>query len=182
MEYLLERDFVVIETERLILRRIDLSDNTDLFEIFSSEKIMMFYGMFPMKELIESDNLIMNFNKGFEEGRTIRWGIELKKENKLIGTCGYHNWNKKNFRAEIGYELSDKYWRKGYITEAVNGIIEYGFHHMCLNRIEALVYPENIASQESLRKLGFVKEGLLREYAFLRNKKQDLIMYSLLKR
>ena len=59
-------------------------------------------------------------------------------------------------------------------------MLEYGFNHMQLSRIEAVVYPENKNSEKLLRKLGFDYEGLLRGYAFFRNKQQDLNMFSLL--
>lgn len=175
------KEFPTIETERLVLRKLSQLDSKDIFDIFSSETIMKFYGMYPIKEVKEAENLISSLNKAYEEKKSIRWGIILKEEDKLIGTCGYHNWNKSYFRAEMGYELSSDYWRKGYITEAIKGIIPFGFNEMNLNRIEAQVYPENKASNKCLQKLGFVKEGVIREYAFFRDKFEDLVMYSLLK-
>jgi len=124
--------------------------------------------------------MITNFTNVFVEGKSIRWAIELKKDNKLIGTCGFHNWNKRHLRAEIGYELNDNYWKIGYVFEAISEIISFGFSKLELNRIEALVYPENINSHSSLAKLGFSREGLLKEYCIFRDKKQDLIMYSMI--
>lgn len=73
-------------------------------------------------------------------------------------------------------------WGKGYIKEVLKAIIGYGYEVMNLNRIEAVVYPENKASIKSLINQGFKKEGLLEEYAFFRNVYQDLIMFSLLKK
>jgi len=172
--------FPVLETERLILREIGTNDNEALFDIFSSETIMKYYGMFPYEEMSQAEQLISNFAKAFDEEKSIRWGIELKGENILVGTCGFHNWNKKHQRAELGYELHDNHWKKGYVSEAISEVIKYGFHNLELNRIEALVYPDNIASHNSLEKLGFDKEGLLKEYCIFRNIKQDLIMYSLI--
>ena len=172
--------FPVIETDRLILREIKANDRIELFKIFSSEAVMKYYGMFPYNSIEEADILISRFSKAFDENKSIRWGIELKSEKVLIGTCGFHNWNKTHRRVEIGYELYNKYWRKGYITEAISEILKFGFEAMEVNRIEALVYPENIPSQISLEKLNFSKEGILKEYCIFRDKKQDLIMYSLL--
>lgn len=174
--------FPVLETERLILRELLESDVEDLFEIFSSDDVMKYYGMFPFENKDKLLKVIHSFALGFSEERVIRWGIQNKEDGKIIGTCGYHNWMKKHFRAEIGYELSKNYWRKGYMTEAIEAILPYGFEHMALNRIEAIVYPENLASQNTLFKMGFREEGLLREYMCFRDQMTNVLMFSLLKK
>lgn len=178
----LNQEFPVLETKRLILRELVKSDVEDLFEIFSSDEVMKYYGMFPIESQEELLKVIENFSKGFEEERIIRWGIQTKDTGKIIGTCGYHNWNKKHFRSEIGYELSKEYWHKGYMTEALKEILDYGFTHMNLNRIEGIVYPENLASQNTLIRMGFREEGLLREYMCFRGQMTNVLMFSLLKR
>lgn len=175
-------NFPEIETDRLILKEIEVKNATSIFNIFSNEEIMKYYGRFPMKSIEEAENLITMFDENFKNNNGIRWGILLKEENKIIGTCGYHNWNKRHSRAEIGYELSMDSWGKGYIKEVLKVIIDYGYEVMNLNRIEAVVYPENKASIKSLINQGFKKEGLLEEYAFFRDVYQDLIMFSLLKK
>ena len=172
-------EFPIIETDRLILKEIEVEDAKSIFHIFSNEDIMKYYGQFPINSVGEAENLIDIFNDNFRSSRGIRWGIFLREENRLIGTCGYHNWNKRHSRAEIGYELSIDAWGNGYIKEALKVIINYGYEFMNLNRIEAVVYPENEASIKSLMNLGFKKEGLLEEYAFFREVYQDLIMFSL---
>ncbi|WP_027633759.1 GNAT family N-acetyltransferase [Clostridium hydrogeniformans] len=174
--------FPEIETERLLLRQLTFIDLKDLYEIFSKEDIMKYYGMFPLKELEGVEKLISGFNKGFEDNMSIRWGIELKSTKKIIGTLGYHNFNHRFLRAEMGYELSNNYWNHGYMKEAISSIIDFGFKSMNLNRIEALVYPENVSSRNLLKNLKFKEEGILREYAYFREKYEDLVMYSLLKR
>lgn len=174
--------FPVIETDRLIMREINLEDLGALFKIFSSEDVMKYYGMFPIDQLKQAQNLILSFRDGFDEEKSIRWGITLKESQVFIGTCGFHNMQKRSFRAEIGYELSPDHWNKGYVTEAIGAMLEFGFGMMGLNRIEALVYPENTASHRALEKLGFKEEGLLREYAYFREVFQDLVMHSILRR
>lgn len=174
--------FPRLETDRLNLREMILSDAPSIFKIFSNEDIMRYYGRFPMESVEESESLITMFNDNFISDRGIRWGIVLKEENKFIGTCGYHNWNKRHSRAELGYELSMDVWGKGYMQEALKVIIDYGYGVMNLNRIEAVVYPENKVSIKSLINQGFKEEGLLEEYAFFRSVYQDLIMLSLLKK
>lgn len=176
-----EKEFPVLETDRLILRLLENKDSKDIFSIFSSENVTKYYGMFPMKELSEAEQLILKFKNSFLEEKSIRWGIEIKQSKQIIGTCGFHNWNKRHFRAEIGYELGEQFWKKGYAKEAVLAIIDYGFKNMELARIEAVTYPENTASKNMLNTLGFEYEGLLKKYAYFRNKHQDLNMFSICK-
>lgn len=173
--------FPAIETDRLIMREIVLRDMEAIFDIFSSENVMKYYGMFPLEEMEQAERLIINFRDGFDNEKSIRWALTLKESGEFIGTCGFHNMQIRSFRAEIGYEISEAHWNKGYITEAIRAMLEFGFGVMGLNRIEALVYPENVGSHKALEKLGFKEEGLLREYAFFREKFQDLIMHSLLR-
>jgi len=174
--------FPIINTDILLLRKIKKKDVKDLFENFSSENVLKYYGMAPHKKYNETINLINNFNIDYENKKTIRWAIELKNEKKVIGTCGFHSWNLEYNRAEIGYELNENYWRKGYGTLVIKELLMYGFTELRLNRIEALVYPENFPSQILLEKLKLKKEGLLKEYCHFIGKPQDLIMYSILKR
>lgn len=134
-----------------------------------------------MKNLSEAEDLILKFHKAFSEQKSIRWGIELREINRIIGTCGFHCWNKNHFRAEVGYELGEAFWNKGYATEAISSILIYGFEFMDLKRIEAIVYPENNPSEKLLLNLGFEHEGLLKKYANFRDRQQDLNIFAILK-
>lgn len=109
-----------------------------------------------------------------------RWLITL--EGKAIGTIGYHRIDKNNHIAEIGYDLSKEYWRKGYMNEAMDAVIRFGFKEINLNRIQAFVHVENVPSYKILRKFGFVPEGILRDMYFFRNQYHDHHILSLLKR
>ncbi len=175
-------EFPALETDRLILRELIDSDIDELFKIFSSEEVTKYYGMYAFKEIDEVKKMIQYFIDGFKEERQIRWCIVLKSTGKAIGTCGFHCFNQRHYRAEIGYELAEKYWGHGYMNEALQRIIRYGFENLNFMRIEGLIYPENISSRKSLEKLGFKEEGLLRDYMFFRDQMTDLLMYSLLKR
>lgn len=173
--------FPVIETKRLKLREIVKKDSEDIFSILSLEEVTQYYGMYPMKHISQAEALIEKFKISFESGSGIRWGIALKDSNRIIGTCGFHNWNKRHFRAEIGYELNVEFWGKGYGKEAIEAIIKYGFDEINLERIEAIVYPENKTSEKMLNKINFDYEGLLRKYAYFRDKQQDLNMFAIVK-
>lgn len=178
-ELLLE--FPVLETERLRLRELKREDAEAVFRLFASEKLMEFYGRYPMSELHEAEEMIERHQLMFEELRGIRWGLEYKENGQLIGTAGFHLWLHHYNRAEIGYELDSAYHGQGLAREALTAAISHGFETMGLNRIGALVYPENQASARLLLKLGFELEGLLKQYALFRDRYQDLNMYALLR-
>lgn len=178
MVHYLQNDFPVLETDRLILRALSLTDCHAILEIFSNEEVMRYYGMFAINGLESAISLIEALQSTYYEKRGIRWAVVLKETGELIGTCGFHNLNEFHRRSELGYELSEAFWHKGYASELLNAIMNYGMHVMNLNRMEALVYKENEASQNLLTRSGFVYEGTLKSYAYFRNQYTDLLVYS----
>lgn len=174
--------FPVLETERLILRQLRLEDAADLYHYFSTDAVTAFYDLDSFTELIQAEDLIKNWSDRFNNDLGIRWGITLKSEDRIIGTCGYFNWAKKHFKAEIGYELAPEYWNQGYMSEAVESVIRFGFKEFELNRIQALIHPNNVNSRKLLEKTRFTEEGLLNEYYFKKNRFVDAVIFSRLKK
>lgn len=173
--------FPILETERLILRELTQDDAQSVFKCFSNEDVTRYYGQEPFIEMRQAENLVKLFSKNFAEKRGIRWGIERKETKDIIGTIGFNVWSPTHRRAEIGYEIHPDYWRKGYTQEAVSKIVSYGFGHMGLTRIGAVVFLENEASNKLLTKVGFVKEGTLRDYIYQNGQSHDTFIYSILK-
>ncbi|WP_409274523.1 GNAT family N-acetyltransferase [Neobacillus sp. SCS-31] len=174
--------FPLLETDRLILREIGKEDAAAIFACFSNEDVVRFYGQERLETVEQAEGFVEFFAKNYHEKRGIRWGIELKGANGLIGTIGFNAWSPKHKRAEIGYELHPSHWRKGYVTEALEKVISYGFEELGLNRIGAVVFLENEASSKLLQKAGFQKEGILRDYMVQNGTTYDTYLYSLLKR
>ena len=167
-----------LETERLILREIRLEDAASLFSVFSHAAVTQYYGMSTFDKLVQAEQLIEAFSKNFTEKRGVRWGIEIKGEKKLAGTIGFNHWSPAHKRAEIGYELHPDVWGHGYASEALEQVLEYGFQDMKLNRIGAVVFLKNEASSQLLRKQGFEKEGILRNYMCQNGKTYNVYVYS----
>ncbi|HML06235.1 MAG TPA: GNAT family protein [Methanobacterium sp.] len=177
-----ENDFFPeIYTERLYLRKISINDAETLFRFWSDPEVTKNLNVATFKNIEQAFSLIRLLNSLYSSKEGIRWVITIRKTNEIIGTCGYNSWIKKSSRGEIGYELGKKYWGNGYGTEAIAEIINYGFKKMNLNRIEAFTVPEATSSINLLKKLGFKKEGLLREYGYWNRKYHDENIYSLLK-
>jgi ribosomal-protein-alanine N-acetyltransferase len=156
--------FRQLETKRLILRRLQGTDSDALFGILGDEEVTRYYDDATFLQISQANEQIEAWENGFLHRRCIRWGITHKEDGVLIGTCGYYGIHPWHMRASIGYELGRPYWRLGLMTEALNAIIDLGFQEMNLNRVDALVMPDNIASIRLLEKIGFKNEGLLRGY------------------
>jgi len=136
-----------LETERLILREWRESDSKDLYEYASNELVGPNAGWKPHKNEAESNEII----KMFIEGQCV-YAIELKSESKVIGGIGMHERTpdltlKDLKQREIGYVLNPSYWGNGYIPEAVNYLIKYGFNEMGLDQIWCGHYKENMKSK-----------------------------------
>lgn len=174
--------FPELETERFVLRQITKNDSVDIFQYFSLDEVTRFYDVESFTNIRQAEELIQRWNERFERSQAIRWGITLKSLNRVIGTCGFHGWMKNHYKAEIGYELAPEYWRQGFMTEAIEKIIEYGFNNLELNRIEAFVEPENVGSRTVLEKVGFREEGILKEHYYWRNRFVDNVIYAFLKK
>jgi len=176
------KNLPALETRRLILRKMALEDAEDLFEYASDPEMTKFVIWEPHKSIEDSYNYLKAMIQRYEKGEVSEWGIIHKEKNKFIGTCGYLWWLVEHHRAEIVYALSRKFWNQGLMTEAIQEVIKFGFDKMALNRIEARVMPENIASQRVLKKVGMQYEGLLREVMMVKGTHRDLMIFSILRK
>ncbi|KLV27958.1 N-acetyltransferase [Niallia circulans] len=173
--------FPILETERLLLREIEKEDAGDLFAYFSNKEVMQYYGQEAFTSIEQVEALIGHFSNNFENQRGIRWGMQLKGTTRLIGTLGLNNLVLSHKRAEIGYEIHPEYGRSGYTAEAVQKVVSYALEELHLNRVGAMIYLENEASNKLIQKLGFQHEGVLRKYYEQNGKAFDINVYSILK-
>lgn len=174
--------FPVIETERIILDRLNNKDIQEVFELRSNPEIMKFIPRPLAKNHEDALEHIKIINDKIEDNTGINWSIRLKENPKLLGIIGFYRLQPENYRAEIGYMLSADYHGKGIIPEAVNRLIKFGFEDLKLHSIEAVIDPENHASEKVLQKCGFVKEAHLKESEFWEGKFLDKVIYSLLEK
>ena len=172
--------FPTLTTKRLDLIEIRQSHLTDIYLLFSDKKVTEYYNLLPMKNEPEGQKLLDWFRNRFKDGLGIRWGIALKSKTNIIGTVGFNNFTPKH-RANIGYDLQPSYWNKGYMTEALQAVIDFGFNELDINRIEAEVMQGNVPSEKLLEKLNFKREGILRQWMLWNEQYYDMTMYSLLR-
>jgi RimJ/RimL family protein N-acetyltransferase len=130
----------------------------------------------------EADNLavLAEIHDCFRAGTLYQWGIEL--ERVIVGSCTLANIDRRHRRAELGFALARAFWGRGLMLEALPALIQFAFGHLDLHRIEADTDPRNTASMRVLERLGFQREGLLRERYFQLGEAQDAVVYGLLRR
>ena len=171
-----------LETNRLILKKFTPIDFNTIFENNSETKIREILGHDTEEEYRREkekyEGGFATYNRSFAYFQLIEKG-----SNKIIGGAGFHNWYSEHRRAELGYALkNDSCKRLGYMTEALEHIIPYGFNIMDLNRIEAYVGPDNRASLRLMEKFHFTQEGLLKEHYFWEGKMDDSLVFGLLRK
>lgn len=171
-------DFPELETQRLKLRRADLNDVNELFALRSDPNIMKYIPRPVATSLEEATEHFKMMDEKISNNEMINWAITLKDNPKMIGTIGYFRMKPEHYRAEIGYMLLPDFHGKGYVTEAINGVVDYGFTKMGLHSIEAMIDPENIASAKVLEKCSFVKEAHFKENEFYNGEFIDTVIYS----
>ncbi|MEJ2793672.1 GNAT family N-acetyltransferase [Iodobacter sp. LRB] len=171
---------VKLQTSRLILRPLQETDAAALLAIFSDEKVMQYWSTPPWDSIEIAEALIARDLKAMAAGDYIRLGIEREEDRVLIGNCTLFDLDKQCRRAEIGYGMAHSAWGKGYMHEALSALLDFGFTQLNLNRVEADIDPRNMASAKSLERLGFSREGYLRERWIVDGVVSDTALYGLL--
>ena len=171
-----------IPAKRIELRWLTEADIPALYSIFSHPDVMRYWSSAPLQNLDEAKALLDDIQDSFRKNELFQWGVFSKAEGKVIGTCTILNMDRKNRRAEVGYALGREYWGQGFMNEALAALLHYAFTTLELHRIEADVDPRNTASLRLLDKLGFQREGLLRERWLVGDETQDSVMLGLLHR
>lgn len=173
------KPFPTLETERLILRKLNKHDAEDLYEYCKSYKSARYSKWEPHESVAVTKSFINYSLNRAKRGEYFTWGIELKSTGKLIGTCSYTNVDGDYKIAEIGYGLTESYHGNGYASEAVGKILEYGFCTIGFIRMYAQVVKENIPSINLLETVGFECEGLLKNGVYLKGNPQDLFIFGI---
>lgn len=170
------------ETKRLLLRKQTPEVLRELFKTQSDSDLIQILHLDSFEELRKEHE---KNTKGLSTyNREFVWFQILEKETEQnIGWGGFHVWYTDHDRAEIGYGLNDdKHKNKGYMTEAIEFFINYGFEKMNLHRIEAFVGKDNIPSLKLMEKFGFEKEGHLKEHYLINGVYEDSLVFGLVKR
>jgi [ribosomal protein S5]-alanine N-acetyltransferase len=175
-------DGLILKTERLRLRPLDAADAPDLMLIFSDPRVMRYWSTPAWTGLEQAQAFIERSQEAQRSGEALRLGIVRVGDGLLIGQCTLFSLSAQSRRAEIGYAMRADAWGHGLMHEALCALLDHGIGEMQLNRIEADIDPRNTASARSLERLGFAREGLLRERWIVAGEVSDTALYGLLAR
>jgi|SRR5690625_2190657 len=168
-----------IETERLLLRPVTLADAKDLYEYASDEENVYFVSFEQYQSVDDAYYSIANFFMASPLGK---YGIELKEENKMVGTIDLFNISSRKMSAEMGYILNPKYHRQGIMTEAGKALLALAFEELELEKVSALCDSRNVASAGVMKKLGMTQEATFRHHSLSKDGKWiDMLEFAILR-
>lgn len=147
--------FPVMETERLVLRKLTLNDANDMFEMRSNPDMIDFTDGKLDEYLDDTLHFIEMINNGIKKNKWVNWAIIYKDNNRLIGTINIWNLNDEENKAEIGYGIVPKYQGKGLMVEALKAVVNYGLNDMKLQKLEVWTERRNLKSIKLVERLGF---------------------------
>lgn len=176
----LPNHFPVLTSERLVLRETADHDLHPIFEMESDAIAMRYWSRLPLRELEEARDALERAKRHFPNREGLRWSITRREDDCMLGHVSLFSLSEQNRRAEVGYGLMRRYWSQGFMHEALTAVIDYAFGPLSLRRLEADVHPCNVASLRALERLGFAREGLLRERWQVGDEISDSVLLGLL--
>jgi RimJ/RimL family protein N-acetyltransferase len=168
-----------LRTARTDLRAISLDDLAALHEVFSDPEAMRYWSSPPHRDERETRELIASIDRGQRAGSVLQWAIERRADRRLLGTVTLLPAGEQP-RAELGFILGREHWGKGFAGEAQRRVVRFAFEELGLHRLEADTHPDNRSSARSLERLGFRREGLLRERWLVAGEYSDSVLWGLL--
>jgi len=174
--------------ERVHLRAMRQDDVAALFALQSDPVGMRYWSHAPLIRIEQAQEVFERNDRNARAGESLPWAIALNPDDArqggdaLIGTCSLFALDATHRRALIGYALARAHWGQGYAQEALRLALPHAFGALALNRVEADIDPRNVASVRVVERLGFTREGLLRERWRVGDDVQDSVIYGLLAR
>ena len=171
--------YPILQSERLLLRKIELRDIENLIKYASNDKVSNNLFNYP-NPYTEKDALarIAGINEGFKDKNRFAFVITIPPKDELIGEIGIRLETEHN-KAEIGYWIAEPYWGKGIATEAVAAALKFGFEELKLNKIFATCFDRNKTSGKVLEKNKMILEGTLKQEYFFKGEYRDSLHFRL---
>jgi ribosomal-protein-alanine N-acetyltransferase len=174
-------DFPILETERLLLRRVELSDAPLVYEYMKDREIAFNTLLIPYPYPENgAEEWIKRTHQAGEQGNDFSFAVTRKTDGLFMGACGIHA-IPEHQRAEIGYWLGKPHWGQGYTSEAARRVIQFGYEALGLNRIYAGYFTRNPASRRVMEKAGMTYEGTHRQNVLKWGEFVDVGMCSILR-
>lgn len=171
-----------LRTPRLRLRKLTMRDAQDIYQYSRDPEVARHVLWDAHRSIGDSRAYLRYMLRRYRNREPASWGIEYVDTGRIIGTIGFMWIQEDNNAAEVGYSLAREYWGRGLMTEALRAVLQYGFDHMDLNRIEAQHETTNPASGAVMRKCHMQREGTLRGRLFNKGRYVDVELYAILRR
>jgi ribosomal-protein-alanine N-acetyltransferase len=169
-----------LRTARLRLRPFTDEDADDLFALHSNAYVLRYWDSPPWTERARAERFIAACQQMADEGTGARLAID--RDGTFLGWCSLGRLNPDYRSAALGYCLHETAWGHGYATEAARALLQWAFDTLDLNRVQAEADTRNAASARVLEKLGFLREGTLREDCIVNGDVSDSWVYGLIRR
>ena len=171
-----------LRTSRLSLRPFTDADTDAVFALHSNARVLRYWDSPPWKERARAERFIAACRQMEQEGSGARVAIERAADRLFIGWCCLVEWNQVYRSATLGYCFDEPAWGQGFATEAAGAMLQWAYDTLDLNRVQSGADTRNRASERVLEKLGFVREGTLREDCIVNGEVSDDSVYGLLRR
>jgi RimJ/RimL family protein N-acetyltransferase len=171
-----------LHTPRLRLRPFDDADADALFALHSNAHVLRYWDSPPWRDRKRAERFLTASRRMAAEGTGVRLAVDRVSDGAFIGWCSLSRWDPGYRSAALGYCYDDAAWGHGYATEAAQALLRWAFDTLDLNRVQAETDTRNVASARVLEKLGFVREGTLREDCVVDGEVSDSWVYGLLRR
>lgn len=171
--------FPIIDVdEDFSLRKQLIKDAKAFFEYYTNPEVTRYILASNPRNLAEATAEIYYCRDLFKRRCGIYWTLARKEDDCMIGAIGLYI-NNKRYQAEICYDLSYQYWNRGIMTKALKVITDFSFRHIPVNRIEAVTLKENNASIATLKKVGFIHDGTMKNYRYFNGQAHNIEMFSI---
>ncbi len=167
-------------TQRLLLRKLTMNDAQDIYAYSKDPSVARYVLWHPHRSVMDSRFFLKCLMRQYRNREPASYGITLRDTGRVIGTIGFSQISQEHRCAEIGYSLARDCWNKGYMTEALGAMLEYGFRTLMLHRIEATHDLRNPASGKVMEKCGMRCEGVLRGTLYSKGEFIDVRLYAIL--
>lgn len=171
-----------LRSDRVVLRPFTPDDTDAVFVLLSNPHVLRYWNEPPWTDYAQAERFTAMGNQIDEEDVRVQLAIERIADGAFIGWCFLEDWDPHHRRATVGLCLDEKVWGQGFATEILPTLVQWAFDTLNLNRIETDIDPRNTAIARVLEKLGFVREGLLREDCIVNDEVCDSLVYGLLRR
>ena len=172
----------VIETSRLTLRKMRMSDAADVHRYAKDPEVARHVLWEAHRSIFDTRAYIRFLLYQYRNGQPGSWGVVLKETGRVVGTIGYMNYSQEHATVEVGYSLSREHWGHGLMPEALAAVIDETFRVLPIHRIEAMHFTDNPASGRVMQKCGMTHEGHMRERICCKGVFRDVEMWGILRK